>query len=126
MSAQSLPKLESRVVISADGTRLHADAIGSRSPSSPVIVMIHGFGMVKAAFDSMFNDPQWISNAFLVRFNLWLSVIYTKNLLPVRYVTMPVGMEKAGSPHMTMPGSLGECPKILRLYATGLGLRKLL
>lgn len=66
MASQFFTKIESRFVTSADGTQILADAIGNRSPEFPVIVMIHGFCMIGAAFDPMFDDPQWTSNAFLV------------------------------------------------------------
>lgn len=54
------------MVKSADGTEIYADAVGNRSPGIPTIVMIPGFSMVKAAFDSIFEDHKWTSNAFLV------------------------------------------------------------
>lgn len=69
MASQFFTKIESRFVTSADGTQILADAIGNRSPEFPVIVMIHGFCMIGAAFDPMFDDSQWTSNAFLVCFS---------------------------------------------------------
>ncbi|KAF9449217.1 alpha/beta-hydrolase [Macrolepiota fuliginosa MF-IS2] len=62
-------KYDSRWVKSADGTEIYTDAAGNRSPGSPVIVLIHGFSMVKAVFDPIFEDPKWTSQAFLVRYD---------------------------------------------------------
>lgn len=98
MPSQSFTKIESCSVTSADGTQIHADAIGNRSPEFPVIVLIHGFCMVGAAFDPMFDDPQWTSNAFLVCFHSESSIIRTENMAFVRFVTTSVGMERVGSP----------------------------
>lgn len=69
MTINSPKVLKSRFVKSADGTEIYADAAGNCSPSVPVIVMIPGFSMVKAAFDPIFEDPKWTSNAFLVRYD---------------------------------------------------------
>lgn len=66
MTVEHSVKLESRFVKSADGTEIYTDAAGNRSPSVPTIVMIPGFTMVGAAFNAIFEDPKWLSNAFLV------------------------------------------------------------
>lgn len=57
---------EPRLVNSADGTKICADAAGNRAADCPVIVLIHGFSVIKEAFDSMFEDPKWVHHAFLV------------------------------------------------------------
>jgi len=56
----------SRFIKSADGTEIYADAIGTRSPGTPVLILIHGAFMVKGAFDPIFEDPKWTSSVFLV------------------------------------------------------------
>lgn len=55
-----------RLVKSADGTEISADAIGNRAPECPVIVLIHGFSMLKEVFNPMFEDSKWTQNNFLV------------------------------------------------------------
>ncbi|KAF9449216.1 alpha/beta-hydrolase [Macrolepiota fuliginosa MF-IS2] len=61
---------EPRLVKSADGTEICTDAAGNRAPNCPVIVLLHGFSVVKEAFDPMFVDPLWTRNAFLVRYDI--------------------------------------------------------
>ncbi|KAF5350071.1 hypothetical protein D9756_009079 [Leucocoprinus leucothites] len=62
-------KYEARFVKSADGTEIYTDAAGNRSPSAPIIVLIHGGSMVKESYDPIFEDPRWTSRAFLVRYD---------------------------------------------------------
>ncbi|KXN82162.1 hypothetical protein AN958_02971 [Leucoagaricus sp. SymC.cos] len=69
MNFSAFDLLESRFVTSADGTQIYTDAIGNRFSNAPAVIMIPGFSMVKAAFDAIFNDSQWTSNAFLVRYD---------------------------------------------------------
>ncbi|XP_006456513.1 hypothetical protein AGABI2DRAFT_188435 [Agaricus bisporus var. bisporus H97] len=59
----------SRFVKSADGTEIYTDATGSRSPSTPVLVLVHGGFMCKEAFNPIFDDPKWTSSLFLVRYD---------------------------------------------------------
>jgi hypothetical protein len=66
MPSERFGRYESRLVKSADGTKIYADAIGNRTPGLPTIVMIPGFAMVKAAFNPIFEDNRWTSKAFLV------------------------------------------------------------
>ncbi|XP_006453747.1 hypothetical protein AGABI2DRAFT_42806, partial [Agaricus bisporus var. bisporus H97] len=56
-------------VKSADGTEIYADAAGNRSPSTPVLVLVHGGFLCKDAFNPIFDDPKWTSNLFLVRYD---------------------------------------------------------
>ncbi|KAF9444796.1 alpha/beta-hydrolase [Macrolepiota fuliginosa MF-IS2] len=65
----SFTTFESRFIKSADDTEIYADAAGTRSPAAPVLVLIHGFSMNKAAFNPMFEDRKWLSSAFLVRYD---------------------------------------------------------
>ncbi|KAJ3569560.1 hypothetical protein NP233_g4963 [Leucocoprinus birnbaumii] len=69
MPSTSYTVYEPTIIKSADGTNICADAIGSRAAGSPVLVLIHGFSVVKEAFDPIFHDPKWIHHAFLVRYD---------------------------------------------------------
>ncbi|KAJ7186984.1 Alpha/Beta hydrolase protein [Mycena filopes] len=57
-----------RVLKSADGTEIYAEAVGD--PSKPGVIFIHGFSMCSVAFDAIFRDPQWIANVYLVRYDV--------------------------------------------------------
>ncbi|KAJ7733533.1 Alpha/Beta hydrolase protein, partial [Mycena olivaceomarginata] len=54
-------------VTSADGTRIFAEARGN--PSKPVIVFIHGFGIGAMAFNEIFDDPLWLLQVYMVRYD---------------------------------------------------------
>ncbi|KAF8144778.1 Alpha/Beta hydrolase protein [Mycena galopus ATCC 62051] len=56
-----------RFVTSADGTQIFAEARGN--PWNPAIVFIHGFGLGAMAFNEIFNDPLWLSQVYMVRFD---------------------------------------------------------
>ncbi|KAF7341617.1 putative oxidoreductase ephD [Mycena sanguinolenta] len=56
-----------RLLTSADGTKIFAEARGN--PAKPAIVFIHGFGIGAMAFDDIFNDPLWLARAYLVRYD---------------------------------------------------------
>ncbi|KAF7335095.1 putative oxidoreductase ephD [Mycena venus] len=56
-----------RFVTSADGTKIFAEARGN--PSKPAIVFIHGFGIGAMAFNEIFDDPDWLSQAYMVRYD---------------------------------------------------------
>ncbi|KAJ6541410.1 Alpha/Beta hydrolase protein, partial [Mycena capillaripes] len=56
-----------RFVTSADGTKIFAEARGD--PSNPAIVFIHGFGIGAMAFNEIFDDPQWLIQVYLVRYD---------------------------------------------------------
>ncbi|KAJ3552663.1 hypothetical protein NP233_g12827 [Leucocoprinus birnbaumii] len=68
--ASSFTTFKSRFIKSADGTEIYTDAAGTRSPGNPTIVLLAGFSMVKECFNPIFDDPKWMSNAFLVRYDL--------------------------------------------------------
>ncbi|KAJ6510662.1 Alpha/Beta hydrolase protein [Mycena sanguinolenta] len=53
---------------SADGTDIYAEAVGDSS--KPAVVFIHGFSMSSIAFNTIFVDPEWISNLYLVRYDV--------------------------------------------------------
>ncbi|KAJ6552093.1 Alpha/Beta hydrolase protein, partial [Mycena vulgaris] len=57
-----------RILKSADGTDIYAEALGD--PSKPTVVFIHGFSMSSIAFDAIFSDPRWIDNVYLVRYDV--------------------------------------------------------
>lgn len=64
----SIPHI-SQFVTSADGTRLYVDAVGvtdENIKAKPTIVFIHGFSMSGLAFDTLFEDQDWIDAAVLV------------------------------------------------------------
>ncbi|KAJ7282266.1 Alpha/Beta hydrolase protein [Mycena rebaudengoi] len=54
-------------VTSADGTQIFAEARGD--PSKPAIVFIHGFGLGAMAFNEIFDDPLWILQVYMVRYD---------------------------------------------------------
>ncbi|KAJ6449583.1 Alpha/Beta hydrolase protein [Mycena sanguinolenta] len=56
-----------RLLTSADGTKIFAEARGD--PSKPAIVFIHGFGFGAMAFNDIFNDPIWLNRVYLVRYD---------------------------------------------------------
>lgn len=55
---------ESKVLVSADGTEVYADAVGD--PAKPAVVFIHGFSLSTIVFDTIFNDQLWIDQVYLV------------------------------------------------------------
>ncbi|KAJ7896286.1 Alpha/Beta hydrolase protein [Mycena olivaceomarginata] len=57
-----------RLLKSADGTEIYAEAVGDAS--KPAVVFIHGFSMSSMAFNAIFADPQWISKVYLVRYDV--------------------------------------------------------
>ncbi|KAF7328808.1 putative oxidoreductase ephD [Mycena venus] len=57
-----------RLLKSADGTEIYAEAVGDAS--KPAVVFIHGFSMSSMAFNAIFSDPQWIANVYLVRYDV--------------------------------------------------------
>ncbi|KAK7045133.1 putative oxidoreductase ephD [Favolaschia claudopus] len=56
-----------RFVTSKDGTQIFAEARGN--PSKPAVVFIHGFRLGATVFDSIFDDPHWLSQVYLVRYD---------------------------------------------------------
>jgi pimeloyl-ACP methyl ester carboxylesterase len=55
---------EPKVLVSADGTEIYADAVGD--PTKLALVFIHGFALSSMVFDSIFNDPLWADQVYLV------------------------------------------------------------
>lgn len=53
-----------KYIVSADGTRLYSDAVGN--PSSPALVFVHGLGTTAVCFDTIFRNPQFSADHFLV------------------------------------------------------------
>lgn len=58
---------ESRMLVSADGTEIYANAVGD--PLKQAIVFIHGFVWSFMAFDDIFEDVEWMSRFYLVSFS---------------------------------------------------------
>ncbi|XP_006456536.1 hypothetical protein AGABI2DRAFT_195620 [Agaricus bisporus var. bisporus H97] len=59
---------ESRMLVSADGTEIYANAVGD--PLKQAIVFIHGFVWSFMAFDDIFEDVEWMSRFYLVRYDV--------------------------------------------------------
>ncbi|KAF4565423.1 hypothetical protein EYR36_001994 [Pleurotus pulmonarius] len=59
---------ESKVVVSADGTEIYANAVGD--PSQPALVFLHGFSTSTLVFDAIFDSPKWSSQLYLVRYDM--------------------------------------------------------
>ncbi|KAF7290724.1 Hydrolase-4 domain-containing protein [Mycena indigotica] len=60
--------IERKVVQSADGTAIYAEATGDKG--KPVAVFIHGFAMTSSAFDGIFEDKAWTSWGHLIRYDV--------------------------------------------------------
>jgi flagellar hook assembly protein FlgD len=58
-----------RMLVSADGTEIYANAVGD--PSKQAIVFIHGFVWSFMAFDDIFGDLEWTSRFYLVSFEFF-------------------------------------------------------
>jgi hypothetical protein len=78
---------DTRMLISADGTEIYANAIGD--PSNQAIVFIHGFVWSLMAFDDIFTNPHWTNQFHLVRF-LVSSMCSRLNEVPIMYHTLRV------------------------------------
>ncbi|KZT52833.1 alpha/beta-hydrolase [Calocera cornea HHB12733] len=61
------PESISKVVHSADGTPIYAEALGD--PSKPALVFIHGFVVSLICFDDIFSDPKWREAVYLIRYD---------------------------------------------------------
>ncbi|KAL1962667.1 hypothetical protein VTN77DRAFT_9301 [Rasamsonia byssochlamydoides] len=57
-----------RTVISADGTKIWAEAVGNRS--NPAVVFLHGFASSCAVFEKQFADALLVRNLYLIRYDL--------------------------------------------------------
>ena len=58
----------SRILESADGAKIFAEAAGD--PANPAVVFIHGLGLCGVAFDAQFEDPRLYQNLYLVRYDM--------------------------------------------------------
>ncbi|KAJ7821962.1 Alpha/Beta hydrolase protein [Mycena olivaceomarginata] len=56
-----------RFVTSADGTKIFSEARGD--PLKPAIVFIHGFALGAMAFNEIFDDPLWLLQVYMVRYD---------------------------------------------------------
>lgn len=54
----------SKLLRSADGTEIYAEAIGD--PSKPTLVFVHGIAVSSLCFDNIFTDPKWTDRVYLV------------------------------------------------------------
>ncbi|THH07991.1 hypothetical protein EW145_g3019 [Phellinidium pouzarii] len=57
-----------KFVISADGTRIYADAVGSSS--NPALVFAHGFTASSVAYNGLFSNPDYSKNFYLIRYDV--------------------------------------------------------
>ncbi|VDB86522.1 unnamed protein product [Peniophora sp. CBMAI 1063] len=57
-----------RYLKSADGTVVYAEAVGD--PSDPQIIFLHGFSLSTIVFDSIFYDPRYAKQFYLVRYDM--------------------------------------------------------
>ncbi|KZO90312.1 alpha/beta-hydrolase [Calocera viscosa TUFC12733] len=57
----------SKIVYSADGTAIYAEALGD--PTKPALIFIHGFSLSLKCFDGIFADPAWTDEAYLIRYD---------------------------------------------------------
>lgn len=55
---------DTRMLVSADGTQIYANAVGD--PSKQAVVFIHGFVWSFIAFDDIFDDTEWTTQLYLV------------------------------------------------------------
>lgn len=60
----SQPRLMSELIISSDGSTIHAEAIGNHSGQH--IIFLHGFTLSSAVFDNIFFDIRYHKEYFLV------------------------------------------------------------
>ncbi|KAF7795621.1 hypothetical protein EIP86_006786 [Pleurotus ostreatoroseus] len=60
--------LTQKLLHSADGTKIYAEAAGD--PSKPALVFIHGLGLCTFAFDAQFEDPRLNQTLYLVRYDM--------------------------------------------------------
>jgi len=60
--------MSGRLVKSADGTDIYAEAAGDSS--KPALIFLHGFSMSSIAFDAIFSDPKWLAEVYLVRYDV--------------------------------------------------------
>lgn len=52
-----------KVLTSADGAAIYAEAKGDQS--KPAVVFIHGFSVSSQVVENVFNDSKWLEQAYL-------------------------------------------------------------
>ncbi len=60
--------ISSKIFLSADGTKVYAEATGDLS--KPALVFIHGLSSNVLVFDRQFKDPRLNENFYLVRYDM--------------------------------------------------------
>lgn len=73
----------SKLVKSADGTTIYADAVGN--PQNPSLVFVHGFALSGAVFDRLFSNTKLNSKYYLVSTSNGLAPSDLLTHLQVRY-----------------------------------------
>ncbi|TCD61979.1 hypothetical protein EIP91_007643 [Steccherinum ochraceum] len=70
--AASSSRIVTKVLQSADGTPIYAEAVGDAS--KPSVVLVHGFAVSSIAFDGIFGEgdegrDSWLDEVYLVRYD---------------------------------------------------------
>jgi pimeloyl-ACP methyl ester carboxylesterase len=60
-----MPSIQTIHAVSADGTKIFAEAIGN--PSNPVVVFVHGFSSSGLVFEKQFANSMMQENLYQVR-----------------------------------------------------------
>lgn len=104
MSTTHVPT--SAYVVSADGTRIYAEAVGD--PAKPPMVFIHGGSLSSLIFDSIFNDTKWTDRLYMA----CPFTLYNFSFNRSRFGTTCEDMVGVACPQMTPLGCLPVWPKI--------------
>lgn len=74
-----MPKPNRQTVVSTDGTRIWAEAVGDQM--KPAVVFLHGFASLCVVFEKRFADCLLVNNLYLVisNFPAWLYSCGTDN-----------------------------------------------
>jgi pimeloyl-ACP methyl ester carboxylesterase len=59
-----MPQLTSKLILSADGTRIYINAVGEAA--NPALIFVHGFSTDSAIFDDLFKNADYSQDFFLV------------------------------------------------------------
>ncbi len=84
----------SLVLISADGTKIYADATGDFT--KPAIVFIHGVSLSSVVWNDIFHDPKWTDLFYLVGTSVCFLATVLTICWQVRYDTR--GHGRSGMP----------------------------
>lgn len=65
--------LTEKFVVSADGSKIFASAVGN--PEKPALVFVHGYALTSAVFNDIFSNPWNSKDFYLVRDSYRLDVV---------------------------------------------------